>query len=74
MKHTIDRINIGSRFAADGRAGRAPLVLSKSGKYYPMELHHTIPRRNGGGHNYSNLERVTPWQHAKIDKYRHFKE
>ena len=56
------------------RAGRAPLVLSKSGKYYPMELHHTIPRRNGGGHNYSNLERVTPWQHAKIDKYRHFKE
>ena len=56
------------------RAGRAPLVQSKSGKYYPMELHHTIPRRNGGGHYYSNLEQVAPWQHAKIDKYRHFKE
>lgn len=56
------------------RAGRAPLVQSQKGKYYPMELHHKIPRRNGGGHHYSNLMQLPPWEHARIDRYRHFKE
>ena len=53
------------------KRGRAPLV-ELNGKAYPMELHHIIPRRNGGSNAYSNLLKVTPWEHDAIDPFRHF--
>ncbi len=55
------------------RKGRPPLVQYKNGKWYPMELHHENPRYKGGSNDYNNLLRVTPWEHAEIDPYRHFK-
>ena len=50
--------------------GRAPLALNpNNGKMYPMELHHPNGRK---GSDLFNFIQVTPWKHAKIDKYRHF--
>ena len=56
------------------RQGKAPLVKNaENGKFYSMELHHKNPRRNGGTHNYSNLQPLSPWDHAAIDKFRNFR-
>ena len=54
------------------KKGKAPLA-ELNGKFYPMELHHKIPRHQGGSDAYENLLKVTPWDHAAMDKYRHFK-
>ncbi|MBP3702089.1 MAG: hypothetical protein J6I64_09375, partial [Lachnospiraceae bacterium] len=54
------------------QAGLAPQV-EYNGKLYSMELHHILPRRKGGSNEYSNLLPVTPWDHAEIDEFRHFK-
>ena len=54
------------------KKGRAPQV-EFDGKFYPMELHHKIPRRDGGSNSFDNLLPLTPWDHDKIDPYRHFK-
>ena len=54
------------------KKGRAPLV-EYNGTFYPMELHHIIPRHLGGSNAYDNLLPVTPWDHALIDTYRHFR-
>ena len=52
--------------------GLAPQV-EYNGKMYSMELHHKNPRRNGGTHNYSNLQPLSPWDHAAIDIFRNFR-
>jgi hypothetical protein len=39
----------------------------------PKELHHKVPRREGGGHTPDNLEEVWPWEHEEIDPFRHYK-
>ena len=52
--------------------GLAPQI-ELNGKLYSMELHHIQPRRCGGSNAYSNLLPVTPWEHAEIDAFRHFK-
>ena len=54
------------------KQGRAPLV-QYNGKLYPMELHHKIPRHKGGSDAFENLLPLTPWEHAIIDDFRHFK-
>lgn len=54
------------------KMGKAPMVEYHNGKRYPMELHHKVPRRDGGSDAYSNLLPVTPWEHAAIDSFRHF--
>ncbi|MDH0865432.1 RHS repeat-associated core domain-containing protein [Mitsuaria sp. GD03876] len=38
----------------------------------PKELHHKVPQREGGSHQPSNLQEVWPWEHAKIDPFRHY--
>ena len=53
------------------KTGRAPQV-ELNGRMYSMELHHRVPRRDGGSNAYSNLLQVTPWEHAEIDQFRHF--
>ena len=50
--------------------GLAPLVKYKNGKWYPMELHH--PHGRIGRNIYDFIE-VTPWKHAKVDPFRHWK-
>ena len=52
--------------------GKPPQVTYIDGKVYSMELHHKIPRRDGGSNAYSNLLPVTPWGHAEIDPFRYF--
>jgi hypothetical protein len=52
------------------RRGKPPLD-DETG--VPMELHHKVPRREGGGHTPDNLQEVWPWQHEKVDPYRHYK-
>jgi RHS repeat-associated protein len=63
-----------------GISGRAPrrevLVRDlKSGRVYrrveTKELHHRVPRRDGGTHDASNLQDVWPTEHARIDPDRH---
>lgn len=39
----------------------------------PMELHHKVPRRAGGGHGQHNLREVWPWEHADLDPFRYYK-
>lgn len=51
--------------------GLAPQV-EMDGKKYSMELHHKKPRHEGGDNSYDNLQKVTHWEHAEIDKFRHF--
>ncbi len=53
------------------KKGLAPQV-ELNGKLYSMELHHLNPRRCGGSNAYDNLIKVTPWEHASIDPFRHF--
>lgn len=48
-------------------------LLADNGKYYPMELHHINGRDIPNPHNISNLEALSPWDHAAKDKFRHFK-
>ena len=66
----------GNKYSSANRkrmaSGRAPTV-EYNGKSYSMELHHKTPRRYGGKNSYNNLEKLTPWEHARKDKYRHFK-
>lgn len=52
--------------------GLAPKHYGPDGNAYSMELHHKIPRRDGGPNTYDNLEILTPWEHAMKDEYRHF--
>lgn len=54
------------------RKGQPPLVKGMDNNYYSMELHHKQPRREGGSNNYENLQMVSPWKHAEIDRFRHF--
>ncbi|WP_425478124.1 HNH endonuclease [Mizugakiibacter sediminis] len=37
-----------------------------------MELHHVIPRSQGGTHDPSNLQEAWPWEHSAIDPFRHY--
>ena len=53
------------------RKGLAPQV-ELNGKLYAMELHHINPRRLGGTDAFDNLAKLTPWDHSKIDIFRHF--
>ena len=53
------------------KKGSAPRV-ELNGKFYSMELHHIVPRRNGGSNAISNLIPLTPWDHAAIDPFRYF--
>ncbi len=36
-----------------------------------MELHHINPQHLGGSNKASNLEIVSPWEHAEKDSFRH---
>jgi RHS repeat-associated protein len=51
------------------KKGNAPLHEEYG---VPKELHHRISQRQGGSHRPSNLEEVWPWEHARIDPYRHY--
>jgi RHS repeat-associated protein len=64
----------------DGKAPRMRVVVTdrvtgkKKTKDVSMELHHKkIPQRVGGKdvHKASNLKKVTPWEHAEEDEFRH---
>ena len=50
-----------------------PPQIELNGKLYSMELHHIEPRRLGGSDAYTNLIKVSPWAHAEIDPFRHFR-
>lgn len=54
------------------KKGLAPLVELNE-KLYSMELHHIEPRHMGGSDAFDNLLPLTPWDHASIDQYRHFR-
>ena len=55
------------------RQGQAPLIkYCENGKYYPMELHHKIPRHKMGNDSFDNLEPLSPWEHAEKDPFRYF--
>ncbi len=50
--------------------GRAPLHDEVG---VSKELNHRVPRHQGGGHSFNNLEEVWPWEHAAIDRFRFYK-
>ena len=51
--------------------GRAPLARYEfDGNFYPMELHHPNGRV---GNNLFDFVPLTPWEHSRVDKHRHFK-
>jgi len=54
------------------KQGKPPLIQYKNGKYYPMELHHKIPKHKGGSNSFYNLQPLAPWEHANIDPFRYF--
>ena len=51
------------------RKGRAPIDLETGAS---MELHHINGRNIENPHSIDNLQKVWPWQHDKIDPYRHY--
>ena len=55
------------RMKKKGRAPRHPELD------VPKELHHKKPRHKGGSHKKKNLQEVWPWEHDKIDPFRHYK-
>jgi len=56
------------------KQGKPPLVkYPENGKFYPMELHHKKPRRDGGSNAFDNLEPLSPWDHDAKDPFRHFR-
>jgi uncharacterized protein YukE len=52
------------------RAGKPPLHDEVP---VPMELDHIVPRHMGGTHTPENLRPLWPWQHDKLDPYRHYR-
>jgi hypothetical protein len=65
--------------AAEGEFSPSNLDRMRKGKPplhdeigVPKELHHNIPRRDGGSNAPDNLQEVWPWEHEQIDPYRHY--
>jgi hypothetical protein len=54
------------------KKGKPPQrVNPKTGKLERRELHHKVPRREGGSHDPDNLLDAWPEEHERIDPYRH---
>lgn len=52
------------------KKGKAPKAKHpETKKMESMELHHKPPQRDGG---LFDFEELTPWEHAKRDKHRHY--
>ncbi len=66
--------------APEGKFAPGDLIRMRDGKPplhpelgVPKELHHLVPQRDGGSHKPSNLLEVWPWEHDRIDPYRHYR-
>lgn len=51
------------------RRGRAPMHPKFN---VPMEIHHIGGRDIPNPHRADNLEALWPWEHAAVDKFRHY--
>lgn len=52
------------------KKGLAPKVAHpQTGQLHSVELHHPFPQRKGG---LFKVSEVAAWEHARVDKYRHF--